>query len=103
MADTEEQFQMHVRQLGDRMEDEASSESAAFDGYVRPIPEPLYPCVHCAEDYSWPATDLNWSEVDEGWVCDPCWDNRDSNWNGEDYIEKEKGISLAEEIKRQRT
>jgi len=78
------------------------SDSAALAGYVRPIPEALYPCVHCAEDHSWPATDLNWSDVDQGWVCDLCWDDRESNWDGEDYIEKDKGISLAEEIKRQR-
>ena len=71
-------------------------------GYVRPIPEALYPCVHCAEDYSWPASDLNWSDIDKGWVCDMCWDDRDTNWDGEDCIEKEKGISLSEEIK-QRT
>jgi hypothetical protein len=77
-----------------------SSDSAASAGYVRPIPEALYPCVHCAEDYSWPASDLNWSDVDEGWVCDMCWDDRETNWDGDDYIEKDKGISLAEEIKR---
>lgn len=79
------------------------SDSAALAGYVRPIPEALYPCVHCAEDYSWPATDLNWSELDKGWVCDMCWDDRETNWDGEDYIEKDKGISLAEEIKRQQS
>jgi len=32
-------------------------------------------------------------------VCDQCWDDRDSNWSGEDYIERERGISLADEIK----
>ena len=78
-----------------------SSRSPA--GYVRPIPEALYPCVHCSDDYSWPASDLNWSEFDKGWVCDNCWDDRETNWDGEDYIEKDKGISLAEEIKRQKS
>jgi len=65
----------------------------------RHIPKPLYPCKYCSDEYSWPATDLYWSEIDKDWVCDQCWDDRDSNWSGEDYIERERGISLADEIK----
>ena len=60
---------------------------------AKPIPEPLYPCLHCAEDYSWPAADLFWSEQEQGWVCDNCWDERD--------IDEDAGISLAREIERQ--
>lgn len=67
----------------------------------RKIPQALYPCIHCAEDYSWPATDLWWSDIDKGWVCDMCWDDRDSNWDGENLIEKDRDISLADEIERQ--
>ena len=59
---------------------------------MKPIPEPVYPCKYCADEYSWPASDLNWSELDEAWVCDLCWDDRD--------IEEEKGVCLADEIKK---
>ena len=66
---------------------------------LKQIPDALYPCRYCSEDYSWPAGDLFWSELDHDWVCDPCWDQRDSNWDGENSIETEFGISLANEIK----
>ena len=59
---------------------------------MKPIPEPVYPCKHCADEYSWPATDLFWSNQDQDWVCDDCWDDRD--------IEEEKGVCLADEIKK---
>ena len=39
-----------------------------------PIPKALYSCVHCREDYSWPAEDLRWSTKTKAWVCDLCWD-----------------------------
>ena len=57
-----------------------------------PIPEPLYPCKHCSDEYSWRAIDLHWSDLDQGWVCDMCWDDSD--------IEEEKGTCLADEIKK---
>ena len=63
---------------------------------AKPIPEALYPCHVCCEDYSWPAEDLWWSESQKAWECDNCWSCRD----GEDYDEP-KGISLADEIKAQ--
>ena len=58
---------------------------------MKPIPEPVYPCSHCAEEYSWPASDLNWSEIDEAWVCDLCWGDIDV---------EQKGVCLADEIKK---
>jgi len=59
---------------------------------MKPIPKPLYPCKHCYEDHSWHAVDLFWSEIDQDWVCDECWDDR--------FSENEpKGICLADEIK----
>ena len=59
---------------------------------MKPIPKPVYPCKYCANEYSWPATDLFWSNQDQDWVCDDCWDDRD--------IEEEKGVCLADEIKK---
>ena len=59
---------------------------------MKPIPKPLYPCLHCAEDYSWPASDLNWSEVETGWVCHECWDERD--------FEEKVGVCLADELEK---
>jgi hypothetical protein len=38
------------------------------------LPEALYPCVHCKDDYSWPAEDLCWSGKLQGWVCANRWD-----------------------------
>jgi hypothetical protein len=56
-----------------------------------PIPDPLYPCAHCAEDYSWPAKDLDWCAEIQNWVCPPCWE-----YKAYDY--DTKGPTLAEEI-----
>ncbi len=56
----------------------------------KPLPKPLYPCLHCADIYSWPATDLWWSEAEKGWVCDNCWDDRD--------IDEGSGIRLDKEL-----
>lgn len=78
-----------------------SPDNSGSAGYVRHIPKPLYPCMHCAEEYSWPAEDLSWSKREMGWVCDLCWDDRDVNWDGDDCIDEDKGISLAEELNRQ--
>ncbi len=46
----------------------------------RPTPEPMYPCKYCWEDYCWPATELEWSEIDQNWICENCWN---PNENGE--------------------
>ena len=64
---------------------------------MKPIPEPLYPCKYCADEYSWPATDLFWSNQDQDWICDVCWDDLDfmTASSGE-----EKGVCLADEIKK---
>ena len=64
---------------------------------MKPIPEPVYPCKYCADEYSWPATDLFWSNQDQDWICDDCWDDRDfmTASSGE-----EKGVCLADEIKK---
>jgi hypothetical protein len=59
---------------------------------MKPIPKPLYPCKHCYEDHTWQAVDLFWSEIDQDWVCDECWDDRVSE-------NEPKGICLADEIK----
>ena len=58
---------------------------------MKPIPEPVYPCKHCSEEYSWPSTDLNWSEIDEAWICDLCWGDIDV---------EQKEVCLADEIKK---
>jgi len=59
-----------------------------------PIPESLYSCADkcCAEETSYPADMLYWHETRHGWYCANCFDE-----DGE-----EKGISLAEEIERQK-
>ena len=61
-----------------------------------PIPAPLYPCgiAACADNYSYPADLLHWSHTHAKWVCADCWSD---NHSGEP-----RGISLADEMKRQR-
>ena len=59
---------------------------------MKPIPKPLYPCLHCADYHTWPASDLNWSEVETGWVCHECWDERD--------FEEKAGACLADELEK---
>ena len=81
---------------------QAEKARRAMGSEMKPIPEPLYSCCHCRDDYSWPAGDLFWSELDHDWVCDNCWSERDNNWDGENYIETELGVSLANEIKSRR-
>ena len=66
---------------------------------TRPIPQALYPCEYCADEYSWPADDLYWSEIDQAWVCDACWSDRDSAWTGDGYIDEPRNICLADDIK----
>ena len=58
-----------------------------------PIPEALYPCKNCHEDYSWPSCDLNWCEEEQGWFCECCWERE---WDCE------VGISLEDEIERRK-
>lgn len=60
------------------------------------IPEPLYPCKFCSDERSWSAEDLYWSELDEGWVCEVCWEYRDSVWDGLNFIDEKKGVSIAD-------
>lgn len=57
---------------------------------MKKIPEALYPCFFCHEDYSWPASDLFWCEGAEDWVCEKCWEGNE--------IKYPLGISLADEI-----
>ena len=61
---------------------------------VKAIPEALYSCGTrvCAEETSYPADMLFWSDTKRGWYCENCFEE-----DGE-----EKGISLAEEIERQK-
>ena len=51
----------------------------------------LYSCKYCAEDYSWPAEDLNWSGLVNGWVCNHCWESDDHG---------DPGVRLDREIQR---
>lgn len=43
----------------------------------------------CAEECSYPADMLFWSEEEQCWLCDCCWT----------MASEERGISLAEELK----
>lgn len=56
-----------------------------------PIPEALYPCASCKEDYSYPATDLFWNDRMRDWVCSNCWDYD---------VNEKRGVSMEDEIKR---
>ena len=61
----------------------------------KPLPEPLYCCARpeCCEEYTWPASDLWWSDTLQGWYCDYC-------WSEEPLAETETpGISLHDELK----
>lgn len=64
---------------------------------VKTIPDPLYPCCSCYDDYSWSAKDLFWSEPLQAWCCENCWGNFDSHWI-DDKTSVPLGISLANEI-----
>jgi hypothetical protein len=70
------------------------AELKAEGNKMKKIPEPLYPCKYCDDEYSWPAKDLHWSEEIQDWVCGECWCYS---------VEGEQGISLADEIKAQST
>jgi hypothetical protein len=43
---------------------------------MKQIPKPLYPCKYCYEDYPWDAVELYWSDIEQDWLCDHCWDDR---------------------------
>ena len=64
-----------------------------------PIPACLYSCSRdsCAEERSWPASDLHWVPAWEGWYCDLCLDDLHED---EDV---EVGISLAAWLKSRRS
>lgn len=56
------------------------------------IPQALYSCACCREDYSWPAQDIHLSHGKE-WICGMCWDHS---------AHGERGISLADAIENER-
>ena len=60
----------------------------------RPLPEPHYCCANeeCCIYITRLAKDLWWSDKEQGWFCDDC-------WNCNEDLEEDKGISLAEELK----
>ena len=64
----------------------------------KPLPQAFYPCRHCADDRTWLATDLFWSEAEQDWVCDPCWAEAEPRW---EHRHEPYGVSLQSEIKRQ--
>lgn len=59
-------------------------------------PEPLYPCHFCNEEYSWPASDLHWSNRFSDWVCGECWCD---NCHDDDYEPDEMGVRLSDYLK----
>jgi hypothetical protein len=71
---------------------------------IKPIPDPLYPCCICYEEYSRPADQLFWSEPLQDWCCDDCWEGVDEHWadEGQHFTDDtviDYGVSLAEELK----
>jgi hypothetical protein len=69
----------------------------------KPIPQALYGCYFCSEEYSRPAEELFWSKPFKAWVCDTCWRDHDEHWtsDGNDGNGSfcEYGISLEEELR----
>jgi hypothetical protein len=60
----------------------------------KPIPKHVYyPCEY-SDDHTLEATDLFWLESSQCWICDGCWEQIETD--------EPLGISLAEEIKRQK-
>ena len=59
-------------------------------------PEPLYPCYFCSDEYSWPASDLHWSNRFTDWVCGECWCG---NCHDDDYEPDEMGARLSDYLK----
>ena len=56
-------------------------------------PEPLYPCHFCSDEYSWPASDLHWSNRFSDWVCGECWCG---NCHDDDFEPDEMGVRLSD-------
>ena len=60
-----------------------------------PPPKPVYGCANeaCAEEVSWPATDIVWfsgtDEICAGWYCDNCLDEYTDRYD-------DRGVSLAD-------
>jgi hypothetical protein len=65
----------------------------------KPIPQALYGCHFCGDEYSHPADELFWSEKYKSWVCDSCWDDQDGHWDHDNGVCCKYGISLEEELK----
>jgi hypothetical protein len=65
----------------------------------KPIPQALYGCHFCGDEYSHPADALFWSEKYKSWVCDSCWDDQDGHWDHDNGVCCKYGISLEEELK----
>ena len=59
-------------------------------------PEPLYPCHFCNEEFSWPASDLHWSNRFSDWVCGECWCG---SCYDDDYEQDEIGVRLSDYLK----
>ena len=68
-----------------------------YDAKPLPIPDAMYSCGvrFCAEEMSYTADMLFWSQRFGRWFCADCW----RDWHADGV---EKGISLAEEIERQK-
>jgi hypothetical protein len=71
---------------------------------LKPLPDPLYACAYCADEYSWPPEDLFWSENTKSWVCDNCWEGVDEHWEDDRTAPGyqkvvERGITLSDELK----
>jgi len=64
----------------------------------KPIPQVLYGCHFCGDEYSHPADELFWSEKYKAWVCDSCWDDQDKHWDHDNGSCCKYGISLEEEL-----
>jgi len=64
----------------------------------KPIPQALYGCHFCGDEYSHPADELFWSEKYKAWVCDSCWDDRDGHRDHDNNTYCKYGISLEKEI-----
>jgi len=83
-------------EIGTSLAEELKRQKAQGENEERnlPIPEALYSCGtgSCEEEMSYPADMLFWHETRHGWFCENCFAE-----DGE-----EKGISLAEEIERQK-
>ena len=47
-----------------------------------PVPEAVYPCYICREDFSWPPQDLRWSEKVKEWICEVCWEEESHGETG---------------------